>query len=37
LFYIALDGRLMAVPIRLGESVEAGEPIPLFDTHAPKK
>ena len=23
----------MVVPIRLGESVEAGEPVPLFDTH----
>jgi len=33
LFYIALDGRLMAVPIRLGQSVEAGEPVALFDTH----
>jgi hypothetical protein len=35
LFYIALDGRLMAVPIRFvseGTSVEAGAPIPLFAT-----
>jgi dipeptidyl aminopeptidase/acylaminoacyl peptidase len=35
LFYIALDGRLMAVPIRLpstGDDVEAGPPIPLFAT-----
>ena len=36
LFYIALDGRLMAVPIALpsaGASVEAGTPVPLFATH----
>ena len=35
LFYIALDGRLMAVPIRLAsnrQSVEAGVPVPLFAT-----
>ena len=35
LFYIALDDRLMAVPIRLasdGESVEARTPVPLFTT-----
>jgi serine/threonine protein kinase len=35
LFYIALDGRLMAIPIRFvsdGSSVEAGAPIPLFTT-----
>jgi Tol biopolymer transport system component len=36
LFYIALDGRLMAVPIQLasnGQSVQAGAPVPLFATH----
>jgi eukaryotic-like serine/threonine-protein kinase len=36
LFYIALDGRLMAVPIRLdtaGRAFEAGVPVPLFATH----
>ena len=34
LFYIALDGMLMAVPIRIsGTSIEAGAPIPLFPTH----
>ncbi len=36
LFYIALDGRLMAVPIRLAsnaQTIEAGAPIPLFATH----
>ena len=35
LFYIALDGRLMAVPLRLasnGQAVDAGAPIPLFAT-----
>jgi Tol biopolymer transport system component len=36
LFYIALDGRLMAVPIRLakdGKTIEPGAPVPLFATH----
>ena len=34
LFYIALDGPLMAVPIRLNPgSIEAGVPVPLFTTH----
>ena len=36
LFYIALDGRLMAVPIRLGRSGEApevGAPVALFATN----
>lgn len=35
LFYIARDGQLMAVPIRLGlnsEAVEAGTPVRLFAT-----
>src|SRR5262249_19507287 len=35
LFYIALDGRLMAVPIRIApneQAIEAGSPIPLFVT-----
>ena len=35
LFYIALDGRLMAVPIQFasdGRSVQAGTPVPLFST-----
>jgi serine/threonine protein kinase len=35
LFYIALDGRLMAVPIQFasdGRSVHAGAPVPLFGT-----
>jgi serine/threonine protein kinase len=36
LFYVALDGRLMAVPIAIspdGNSLEAGTPTPLFPTH----
>jgi Tol biopolymer transport system component/tRNA A-37 threonylcarbamoyl transferase component Bud32 len=35
LFYIALDGRLMAVPIRIAsnaQTIEAGSPVPLFAT-----
>jgi Tol biopolymer transport system component len=35
LFYIAVDGRLMAVPIRIasdGQSIEANPPVPLFTT-----
>ena len=36
LFYVALDGRLMAVPMTLpstGNAAEAGTPVPLFPTH----
>ena len=33
LFYVALDGRLMGVPIRLGDSVQASQPRPMFQTH----
>jgi Tol biopolymer transport system component len=35
LFYIAIDGQLMSVPIRLTDShtVEAGTPVALFATH----
>jgi Tol biopolymer transport system component/tRNA A-37 threonylcarbamoyl transferase component Bud32 len=34
LFYVALDARLMSVPIVAGpESIEAGTPVPLFATH----
>ena len=36
MFYIALDNRLMAVPIGLaskGQAVEPGAPVPLFATH----
>ena len=39
LFYVALDGQLMAVPIRLpgaGSTVQAGAPMPLFLTHMPR-
>ena len=36
LFYIALDSRLMAVPIKFSskdEAIEAGAPVPLFAAH----
>jgi Tol biopolymer transport system component len=32
LFYIALDGKLMSVPVRAGATFEAGTPVPLFQT-----
>jgi Tol biopolymer transport system component len=32
LFYIATDGKMMAVPIKAGPAFEPGVPIPLFDT-----
>jgi hypothetical protein len=35
IFYIALDGQLMSVPVRVsadGKTVEADPPIPLFHT-----
>ena len=32
LFYIAADGKLMAVEVKLGSKLEAGAPKPLFDT-----
>jgi hypothetical protein len=35
LFYIALDDRLMAAPIRItpdGKTIETGTPVPLFGT-----
>ncbi len=36
LFYVAPDGRLMAVPIRAGAStLEADAPVPLFQTRIP--
>jgi len=36
LFYVALDGRLMAVPIQFvadGHTINPGAPVPLFATH----
>jgi hypothetical protein len=36
LFYVALDGRLMAAPISIasdGHSLQPGTPVPLFMTH----
>jgi hypothetical protein len=38
LFYVGLDGRLMAVPFRVapdGRTVEPGTPVPLFVTRMP--
>jgi eukaryotic-like serine/threonine-protein kinase len=32
IFYVATDGKLMAVPIKLGELPEVGKPQPLFQT-----
>lgn len=34
LFYVAADGRLMAVPVKGGSSLGAGEPMPLFQLRA---
>jgi hypothetical protein len=36
LFYLALDGRLMAVPLRRGSqrnAITPGQPVPLFDAN----
>jgi hypothetical protein len=35
LFYIAADGKLMAVAIRAGSTFEADTPVPLFQTRIP--
>lgn len=32
LFYIALDGKMMSVPVKMGASFEPGVAVPLFDT-----
>jgi hypothetical protein len=32
LFYIAADGKMMAVPFKSGALFEPGVPVPLFDT-----
>jgi Tol biopolymer transport system component/predicted Ser/Thr protein kinase len=34
LFYIAEDGKMMAVPISNGPTLEAGIPVPLFETRS---
>src|SRR5262249_19925852 len=34
LFYYAADGKLMAAPVRSGESIEVGAPISLFEFRA---
>src|ERR1700687_1483593 len=33
LFYVSLDGKMMAVAVSSGASVEAGTPVELFQTH----
>jgi Tol biopolymer transport system component len=33
LFYVAADGKVMAVPVSVGASFEAGTPVALFQTH----
>jgi Tol biopolymer transport system component len=35
LFYVALDGMMMAVEVHAGESIEVLQSTPLFDTHLP--
>jgi serine/threonine protein kinase len=36
LYYIAPDGRLMAVPVRTAPTFDPGVPVALFETHVPK-
>jgi Tol biopolymer transport system component len=33
LFYIAQDGKMMAIPVTLQPAFDAGTPVPLFDSH----
>jgi eukaryotic-like serine/threonine-protein kinase len=33
LFYVSQDGKMMAVPVKLGASFEAGSPVAMFQTH----
>ena len=33
LFYLSAEGKMMAVPVKLGTSFEAGPPVVLFQTH----
>jgi len=33
LFYLSAEGKMMAAPVRLGTSFEAGPPVALFQTH----
>jgi Tol biopolymer transport system component len=35
LFYLSFDGRIMAVPIRVGTTLESGAPAELFQIHPP--
>jgi Tol biopolymer transport system component/tRNA A-37 threonylcarbamoyl transferase component Bud32 len=32
LYYLALDGKIMAVPIKADKTLEVGQPVPLFQT-----
>jgi eukaryotic-like serine/threonine-protein kinase len=32
LFYLSTDGKMMAVPVKMGVSFEAGSPVALFQT-----
>ena len=33
-FYLALDGKMMAVPVKSAATFEPGVAVPLFETHA---
>ena len=33
MFYLSLDGKLMAVEVKAGSAFEVGVPKPIFDTH----
>jgi len=33
LFYLSAEGKMMAVPVKIGASFEAGQPVELFQTH----
>jgi serine/threonine protein kinase/Tol biopolymer transport system component len=33
LFYLSADGKMMAVPVKIGANFEAGQPVELFQTH----
>src|SRR6185295_4289784 len=34
LFYLAIDGKMIAVPVKAAITFEPGVPVPLFETHA---
>jgi len=33
LFYLSSEGKMMAVPVKIGASFEVGQPVELFQTH----